>query len=288
MKELRLSSTLNLCPRKAEQNAVDYVHDSIRFYRECGLDTADFGTTLLDLTSEQGWRPQVEQIMTDAAEQNFSFYMGHLPFMGGISKDENVMIAFKNKMHNAIDAAAALGLKYAVMHPNAANLPLIKYDHEEQRAATLELLSPFVEHANRVGLNVVVENMRVQSGKMQCHRYCMTEQELCDLADTLGIGICWDFGHANISGVKQSKALAYVGNRLKVVHVNDNVGIEDDHILPFSGSVDWKDAMHGLALTGFDGPLNFELSVGRVPANLRKGYTAFIMQIARELMSYIE
>ncbi len=288
MKELRISSTLNLCPRKAEQDAVSYVRDSIRFYRECGLHTADFGTTLLDLSSEEAWKPQVEQIMTDAAEQNFSFYMGHLPFMGGVSKNEDVMNAFKSKVHNAIDAAAALGLKYAVMHPNAAVFPLIKYDHHEQRNTTLELLAPFVEHANRVGLNVVVENMRVVSGKMQCHRYCQTEQELCDLADTLGIGICWDFGHAHISGLKQSKALEYVGDRLKVVHINDNGGIEDDHVLPFSGQVDWKDAMHGLALTGFDGPLNFELSVGRVPANLRRGYADFVVQIARELMSYIE
>lgn len=288
MKELRLSSTLNLCPRKAEQDAVSYVQDSIRFYRDCGFDTADFGTTLLDLSSEESWKPQVEQIMKNATEENFQFYMGHLPFMGGISKNEDVMIAFKNKMHNAIDAAAALGLQYAVMHPNAANLPLVKYDHEEQRTATLELLSPFVEHANRVGLNVVVENMRVQSGKMQCHRYCMTEQELCDLADTLGIGVCWDFGHAHLSGLKQSKALEYVGKRLKVIHVNDNGGIEDDHVLPFSGGVNWKDAMHGLALTGFDGPFNFELSVGRVPAALRKGYATFLAEIARELMSYIE
>ena len=287
MKKLRISSSLNLCPRQTGQDAVGYVRDSIRFYRECGLDTADFGTTLLDLSSPDAWKPQVDEIMKDATEQNFDFYMGHLPFMGGVSKNEAVMTDFKNKMHNAIDAAAALGLKYAVMHPNAANFPLVKYDHDEQRNTTLELLSPFVEHANRVGLDVVVENMRVQSGKMQCHRYCMTAEELCDLADTLGIGICWDFGHAHLSGLKQSKALEYVGNRLKVVHVNDNGGIEDDHVLPFSGQVDWKDAMHGLALTGFDGPFNFELAI-RVPAELRRSYAAFMMDIANQLMSYIE
>ena len=287
MKKLQISAAMNLCPRKAEQSAVEYVRDSIRFYRENGFDTADFGTTLLDLSSPEAWKPQVEEIMKDATEQGFDFYMGHLPFMGGVSKNEAVMTDFKNKMHNAIDAAAALGLKYAVMHPNAANFPLVKYDHDEQRNTTLELLSPFVEHANRVGLNVVVENMRVQSGKMQCHRYCMTAEELCDLADTLGIGICWDFGHAHLSGLKQSKALEYVGNRLKVVHVNDNGGIEDDHVLPFAGGVNWKDAMHGLALTGFDGPLNFELSV-RTPAELRSAHARFICEIADMLMSYIE
>lgn len=288
MKQLPISCATNLCPRAEGQDAVSYVHDTIRFYRAHGLATADFGTTMLDLSSEEAWKPQVEQIMTDAAEQNFQFYMGHLPFMGGISKSEEVMTAFKNKMHNAIDAAAALGLQYAVMHPNAANFPLVKYDHDEQRNTTLELLSPFVEHANRVGLNVVVENMRVQSGKMQCHRYCMTAEELCDLADTLGIGVCWDFGHAHLSGLKQSKALEYVGKRLKVVHVNDNGGIEDDHVPPFFGGVNWKDAMHGLALTGFEGPFNFELALGRVPASMRGDFADYLIKIANELMSYME
>ena len=287
MKKLQVSATTNLLLRNAGQDAVSYVHDTLRFYRECGFDTADLSTMLLDLSSPEAWKPQVEQIKADAEACDFSFYMGHLPFMGGISKSEEVMTAFKNKMHNAIDAAAELGIGYAVMHPNAAVFPLIKYDGDEQRAVTLELLAPFVEHANKVGLNVLVENMRVVSGKMQSYRYCMTAEELCDLADTLGIGVCWDFGHAHLSGLKQSKALAYVGNRLKAVHVNDNGGIEDDHVLPFSGQVNWKDAMHGLALTGFDGPLNFELSV-RAPANLRRSHAMYVREIADELMSYIE
>ena len=288
MKNLPISCATNLCPRAEGQDAVSYVHDTIRFHREHGFATADFGITMLDLSSAEGWKPQVEQIMTDATEQGFSFYMGHLPFMGGISKSEEVMTTFKEKVHNGIDAAAALGIQYAIMHPNAANFPLIKYDHDEQRAVTLELLSPFVEHANRVGVNIVVENMRVVSGKMQCHRYCMTAEELCDLADTLGVGVCWDFGHAHLSGLKQSKALEYVGKRLKAVHVNDNGGIEDDHVPPFFGSVNWKDAMHGLALTGFEGPFNFELNLGRVPAAMRGDFADYLIKIANELMSYIE
>ena len=285
MKNMRISSCFNLCPRKEGQDAVDYVRDGIAFYREVGFDTADFGTMLLDLKTD-GWKAQVAEIREEMEKQNFCFEMGHLPFLGGLPKGD-ALEDFNLRMHNAIDAAKELGLSYAVMHPNAANMPLVKYDGDEQRAATLELLSPFVEHANKIGLNVVVENMRVLSGKMQCHRYCMTAEELCDLADTLGIGVCWDFGHAHLSGLKQSKALEYVGKRLKVVHVNDNGGIEDDHVMPFSGGVNWKDAMHGLALAGYEGLMNFELSI-RTPASLRKAHAAFVMEIAKELMSYIE
>ena len=52
--------------------------------------------------------------------------------------------------------------------------------------------------------------------------------------------------------------------------------------------MDWKDAMHGLALAKFDGLLNFELSTGRLPASMRKAYAAYVIDAAKELMSYIE
>ena len=286
MKKLRVSTPLNLHAYPREDMA-QFIKQGLLFNKKAGFEATDFNVGMLDLTKD-GWQGIVEQAVIDANEIGVPLAIGHLPFIGkGGTKDSEVLRAFSEKMFRAIDAAKLSGIEYAVMHPNAANFPLVKYDHDEQRNTTLELLSPFVEHANRVGLDVVVENMRVQSGKMQCHRYCMTAEELCDLADTLGIGICWDFGHAHLSGLKQSKALALVGDRLKVVHVNDNGGIEDDHVLPFSGQVDWKDAMHGLALTGFDGPFNFELAV-RAPAELRRSYAAFMVDIANQLMSYIE
>ncbi len=286
MKQLRTSSAFNLHSYPRE-DANAYVRAGFLFYKEAGLDAVDFGTTLLDLTSD-GWRPQVEQILKDSEEIGIRPEMGHLPFLGGISKNEAVMEDFKLKVHNAIDAAAALGIEYAVLHPNAANMPMRKYVHKEQLDATMDLLAPFAEHADRVGLNLVLENMRVVPGLMHVHRFGQSPDEICEVADALGMGICWDFGHANISGLKQSEALAYVGKRLKVIHVNDNGGIEDEHILPFTGNVDWKDAMHGLALAEYEGLFNFELNLSRVPAAMRKIYTAYVLEAAKELMSYIE
>ena len=144
------------------------------------------------------------------------------------------------------------------------------------------------EYAEKVGVNVVIENMRVINGARLSHRYCQQPDELCEIADALGIGVCWDFGHANISGIKQSEGLSYVGKRLKVIHVNDNTGIDDDHVPPFIGNVDWSDAMHGLALAEFDGLFNFELSTSRIPENARPAFAKYLLEAANELMTYIE
>ncbi len=88
--------------------------------------------------------------------------------------------------------------------------------------------------------------------------------------------------------MKQSEALAHIGKRLKVIHVNDNAAIDDEHLLPFEGNVDWRDAMHGLALAEFDGLFNFELSTGKLTASVRPAFAAYMLAAARVLMSYIE
>ena len=54
------------------------------------------------------------------------------------------------------------------------------------------------------------------------------------------------------------------------------------------GNVDWKDAMHGLALAGFDGVFNFEAGAGGIPPSMRETYAKYPVQAAGELMAMIE
>ena len=44
----------------------------------------------------------------------------------------------------------------------------------------------------------------------------------------------------------------------------------------------------GLALTGFDGLINFEISTGRIPASARPAFAQYLISVAHELMTYIE
>jgi len=283
MKQLRVSSGLNLHAHEGEDfNA--YIIKGLRFLKETGFDAADFSLKQLRLTTSE-WQSQIEHMLAAGEEIGLRFELCHLPFSSvqGVLKE-----TFPIKMHNAIDAAVALGVRHAVMHPNTTTLPFGSYDRAAQFENVVSHLSPFVEHANRVGLDVVVENMRVVPEMRLAHRYCQAPDELCDVADALGIGVCWDFGHAHISGVKQSEALAYVGKRLRVLHVNDNNAIDDEHLPPFLGSVNWRDAMHGLALADFDGLFNFELSTGGVPPSMRHTFATYVRESATQLLRYIE
>ncbi len=287
MKKLSICSQLNLHSYPRE-NISEYIRAGLEFNKKMGFECVDFSTELLGLANT-GWQERTERAIADSNEIGLDYRVCHLPFIGGGGvKDAAYFEMFDRKMHNAIDAAVMMGVDYAVIHPNAATVPLKSFNRKEQFDTVMAHLTPYAEHASKVGLNIVVENMRVIPGMRLSHRYCQTPDELCEVADALGIGVCWDFGHANISGIKQSEGLAYVGKRLKVIHVNDNGGIDDDHIPPFIGNVDWKDAMHGLALAGYDGVFNFEIATARLPAAMKEEHARYLVNAARELMGYIE
>ena len=68
---------------------------------------------------------------------------------------------------------------------------------------------------------------------------------------------CWDTGHANLNGPQVQEILA-VGKHLRAIHLNDNSGITDDHMLPGQGTMDVDGIMDALMEVGFQGPLTLE------------------------------
>ena len=286
MKKLLKSAFLNIHSYPKDDISL-YIRNGLEFFKETGFETAAIGTKALVPASGQ-WQPVVEQALKDAAEVGMPFSDCHLPYFNiKVNTDPVYAEECKQSMFTAIDIAKTLGARTAVLHPNCATVTERAYDKAQAYDAAMAHLAPFAEYAAKLGVPVLVENTRLVPGIRQSTRYCQGPEELCELADALDFGICWDFGHANLAGLKQSQALAYVGTRLKAVHVHDNNGTDDDHTAPFMGSVDWADAMHGLALAQFDGPLNYEVKAGQVPAGLRKDFAKYLVAAADQLMELI-
>ena len=83
---------------------------------------------------------------------------------------------------------------------------------------------------------------------------------------------CYDFGHANLGGHDfHRQNLNIIGSRLHAIHVQDNHGVADEHLMPFHGNIDWAEAMAGLADIGYDGDLTYEIQeFGRYLPNDQK------------------
>lgn len=78
-------------------------------------------------------------------------------------------------------------------------------------------------------------------------------------------GICMDFGHAFMGG-DVPDAVETVAEHLIATHVHDNHGREDEHLVPYFGSIDWAAALVTMQKIGYEGTYMMELANMGSPA----------------------
>lgn len=202
---------------------------------------------------------KVMEVKRACDEAGLEMTVSHLPFYNYDMEDKE-HLAFCNMMtERAIRASAHVGVKYAVVHPHRDPTKHIYIQR------TVDILRPFVELGRSLGVTLCVENM-----------YTVTAEATRMIADQLDCGICWDVGHANFGGYDQYEGIMTCGERLKVLHLHDNNGKDDLHIPAFQGNINWHEVMRALRDVKFEGELNFEVAVSRVPDELRDTIYRFI------------
>jgi len=107
-------------------------------------------------------------------------------------------------------------------------------------------------------------------------------RRLVDAVGSPHLGLAYDAGHANVLG-RPVDTVRDMGPRLWGVHLHDNDGSEDDHLLPGMGTVPFEAVARALAEVGFGG--TFMLEVYRETAEVRRDLTpkrlAFIDRLRR-------
>lgn len=72
------------------------------------------------------------------------------------------------------------------------------------------------------------------------------------------VGLCFDVGHWH-AHFNDELDFEKFRNRIFAVHLHDNFGKDDEHLMPFDGTVDWHYAMSKIADCGYDGPITLEI-----------------------------
>ncbi|MBO5969408.1 MAG: sugar phosphate isomerase/epimerase [Clostridia bacterium] len=238
--------------------------EGLKLLKDHRFDSMDFNFVAALDRYGKNWQDMIEEVKRLADETGMLIVSGHLPFRGKNTEmlDEKVKIC--------IEMAAALGIKRAVLHPLGDNrMPAGEENHSFWYAKNIEYYNKYIPLADKAGFKLVTENMRDPHQASGCHRYGSTADELIELADLLGLEICWDFGHANEAKLDHYTELLKIGHRLTVTHFNDNwKGPEDEHLPPFYGTADWDAACRALREIGYSNPLNFELKYKNLPIRI--------------------
>ena len=77
---------------------------------------------------------------------------------------------------------------------------------------------------------------------------------------------CMDTGHTNkamrfYNNPSPGDFIRSLGPRLGILHLHDNNGHWDDHLLPGMGNIDWPAVFDSLDEIGYSGVYNFELAM---------------------------
>lgn len=160
-----------------------------------------------------------------------------------------------------LKVAETVPFQYLVLHlgiPDSQQTPAPDNQWEAARRSVEEIAAL----ASAVNVRVALEVMpnALSGAAAICH---LIEEEL----EGLDVGICLDYGHANLMG-DLSDAIETVSGHLWTTHVHDNDGRNDDHRVPFAGRIDWDAAMMETQKIGYDGVLMFEVPAGADPVTV--------------------
>lgn len=73
------------------------------------------------------------------------------------------------------------------------------------------------------------------------------------------LGFCYDSGHENCHHPYIDNLKLY-GDRLKAVHLHDNDGKKDQHLIPGEGSIDWRATIAKINASGYKGTFMLEVA----------------------------
>ena len=239
------------------------------------------------------WKSYIRSIGDLAGKFGIRFNQSHLPYYD-VDKEKGTDKAalMEELIRRSLIGTAMLGARWAVTHP--FTVYGAGHDSSVSRQENLDYYGQHAELARSLGIGIALENDFEYLSDPKQRIYCANVYELIDLCDAFNdpehIGICYDFGHANLTGGFNRQNLNAIGKRLKAIHVQDNHGKEDEHLLPFFGSIDWPDAMRGLTESGYDGDLTFEIQeFGRyLPQDLKYLAVENSIVVGKRLISLYE
>lgn len=209
-----------------------------------------------------------------------------------LANDPEMNAYLHTVIEKILEVCRFLGCPYLVLHPV----------HRLSREENLELFRRLIPAARKTGVRICMENMFIRGEQENAPLFdaataCQIIDELNEMAGEKLFGICYDIGHANITGRNLYEDVCAYGERLLCLHIHDNDGLHDQHLLPFSQKkpgedspcTDWDGLCEGLAKINYRGPVNFEVhpALRIAPPELKEDILRFTAAIGRYMRTRI-
>ncbi|MBO5449129.1 MAG: sugar phosphate isomerase/epimerase [Ruminococcus sp.] len=191
----------------------------------------------------------------------------HSPFdrMNSLWEVTPVSEYILNRTLECIDVCERNGIKKVVIHPtDGMTAPGIS-------KFGLENFARIVDRGEKRGVELLFENIQIP-------------KFLNVIFDNFGsspyVRFCYDLGHENCFSVG-SECLRSFGDRLSGLHVHDNDGKTDGHLVPYDGNSDFDRFLSELKKLDYDGAMSLEVYMGKSSLYESVSSESFVAKAAR-------
>lgn len=140
-----------------------------------------------------------------------------------------------------IDLCANNNIKTVILHPSWGFVP------PKPSKIGIRRLQTLVDYAEKFNIKVAIENAE-QKGAFEY---------IFDNIKNENLGICYDAGHDHHFYTDSFDWLKYK-NKIFIVHLHDNDGTADQHLLCFDGSINWQTIINKLKEANYTGDIILE------------------------------
>lgn len=240
---------------------------------DMAFDYCELGDAAFMSDHYENWALRLRE---HAEKQGVRFTHSHASFDADATGD----IVARN-----LRCAEILGIPYMVVHPVFHDAQERIYtDAEEYLDINRALFSSLAEAAEAYHVTLLCENLLWGASippAVQC--------ELVRRVNSPNFGWCFDTGHAHRCGLPQTSLLGLPIPPLSL-HVQDNHGSHDEHLLPGDGTIDWKEFLDSLRAIGYAGDLVLEAHHQSIdaPDEMRDGILCDLLDRAKKMRAYYE
>ena len=181
----------------------------------------------------------------------------------------------------AVYGAHVLGSTRLVVHP------LMPFGEGGDRADEVfmineRFLSELSEYAVQYGVIICLENLPFKEYPLSSPDAVIS---VVDKVAHPNLKICLDTGHGVIFDRDLARVVRNIGSRLETVHIHDNMGEVDQHLIPGDGIIKWDEFAAALKEIGYDKIISIETSpkFGQFPEELWEERGRLLADISRDI-----
>lgn len=232
---------------------------------QTGFDACDYSMFCMDdenhMLNSDAAVGYARELREYADSIGFSVNQAHAPFGFSPAHEEAFETEMLERLARSMEIAATLGAKIIVVHP--LHFQPYRGFEQRQKEQNIRFFRALVPYCEQFGIKVACENMWRRDGRNGHIRddVCSDEREFAEYIDEIAspwITACLDLGHCGLVGADAAQAIRTLSGRIGCLHVHDNDYVNDLHIAPYTGKMDWDSITDALAQINYKGDFTFE------------------------------